>query len=114
MTPWQIAQQWHNDHIVTNTFEESLGWHLSAGVVYSTPQLFMLAREVRWDGEQMVEGEPNAWLISLAAAVNRPTFMRDFLAVLPHRQPWILWQRRGEIRVRSFNWDKIERKVRLK
>jgi hypothetical protein len=115
MTPWQKAKQWHDEHIVTNSFEESLGWHLSLGVVYSTPQLFMLARECHWDGEQIVDGgTANAWLVTLAAAVGCTDFMRRLMDALPHPQAWILWQRRGEIRVRAFDWNKLDKKVRAK
>jgi hypothetical protein len=115
MTPWQRAKAWHEEHIATETFAEALGWHLSAGVVYSAPDAFMLAREVRWDAErEEVSNDnqsPNAWFIELAAATGSANAFGRFMRVAPHPQPWVLWCRRGEMRVRAFNWNKLTKKI---
>jgi hypothetical protein len=110
MTPWQKAKQWHEDHNATETFEELLGWHLSSGVIYSAPDAFMLAREVHWNGESVDDGEPNAWLIELAAG-SADAFGR-LMRVAPHPQPWVLWSRRGESRIRAFRWDNLAKRTR--
>ena len=109
MTPWQKAKQWHEDHS-TEPFEAILGWHLSAGVVYSSPDAFMLAREVYWNGEAINDGEPNAWLVELAAG-NADAFGR-FMRVAPRPQPWVLWSRRGESRIRAFRWEHLAKRTR--
>ena len=115
MTPWQLAKEWHEDHNATETFEELLGWHLSAGVVYSSPDAFMLAREVLWDAErdEVVNGGQgsNAWLVELAATAGGASAFGRFMRVAPRPHPWVLWCRRGEMRVRSFNWDKLINKT---
>jgi|LakMenEpi03Aug12_release.lakeMendotaPanAssembly.Ray.scaffolds.fasta_scaffold172982_2 hypothetical protein len=115
MTPWQLAKQWHDEHIATETFTEALGWHLSAGVVYSAPDAFMLAREVHWDAgrEEVVNDSqsPNAWFVELAAVSDGADAFGRFMRVAPHPQPWVLWCRRGEMRVRAFNWNKLSKKT---
>jgi hypothetical protein len=115
MLPWQLAKQWHDEHIATETFTESLGWHLSAGVVYSSPDAFMLAREVHYDSErEEVSNDsqsPNAWFVELAAVSDGANAFGRFMRVAPHPQPWVLWCRRGEMRVRAFNWNKLTKKI---
>ena len=78
-------------------FEEILGWHLSCGLVHSTPEVFLLAQECHWTGTEMIsrrdaeaqrkEQRPgkqtqdlpmNAWFVELAAA---GTFSRRGAAV---------------------------------
>lgn len=112
MLPWQKAKAWHDDHIATETFTELLGWHMSAGVVYSSPDAFMLAHECHWNGSEVgYEGERNAWLVELAATTDGASAFGRFMRVAPHPQPWVLWCRRGELRVRAFNWDKLTKKL---
>jgi hypothetical protein len=116
MLPWQRAKQWHEEHIATETFTEALGWHLSAGVVYSSPDAFMLARQVSWDAERreiaINDNAPlNAWLVELAAVSDGADAFGRFMRVAPHPQPWVLWCRRGEMRVRAFNWNKLTKKI---
>jgi hypothetical protein len=115
MTPWQKAKAWHEEHNSTETFEQLLGWHLSAGVVYSTPDAFMLARQVSWDEERQEvaindDAPVNAWLVELAAG-NADAFGR-FMRVVPRPQPWVLWSRRGESRIRAFRWDNLAKHTR--
>jgi hypothetical protein len=110
MTPWQKAKQWWENHNATETFEELLGWHLSGGVVYSSANAFMLAREVYWNGEAVDEGEPNAWLVELAAG-NADVFGR-LMRVAPRPHPWVLWSRRGESRLRAFRWEHLAKRTR--
>ncbi len=112
MTPWQKAKAWHEEHNSTETFEELLGWHLSAGVVYSSADAFMLAREVHWNGEAVDDGEPNAWLVELAAVSDRADAFGRFMRVVPRPQPWVLWSRRGESRIRAFRWEHLAKRTR--
>lgn len=113
MLPWQKAKQWHDKHNGTLAFAELIGWHLSAGVVYSAPDAFMLAREVRWDGQEAHdEGERNAWLVELAAAADGANAFGRFMRVAPQPQPWVVWHRRNEHRCRVFAWDKLTKKLK--
>jgi len=73
MTPWQRAKAWHDANVTDETFEETLGWHLTHGLVYSTPEVFLLARQVYWDAaleDFTDDGEPNAWFVELAASAG--------------------------------------------
>ena len=117
MAPWQTASEWQREH-QTEAFEDRVGFHLSCGFVWSTPAVFMLAREVYWDREMQRFGlngeEPNAWFVELAAAneaCGNP--VRELMRVAPWPHEYALWCRRGEMRVREFRWDKLSRKVGL-
>ena len=114
MTPWQKAKAWHDSNVTTETFEETLGWHLTHGLVYSTPEVFLLARECRWDGEEMHDdGEPNAWFVELAAATGHANPVREFMRVASRPQQWALWCRHNQFEIRAYDWRKLARKVGL-
>lgn len=118
MTPWQRAQAWQQEH-GTEDFWQLLGWHLSRGVVYAAQDAFLLAREVAWDAERkeisIDESAPrNAWFVQLAATADNADAFGRFMRVAPHPHPWVLWCRRGEMRVREFQWNKLQKKVRTK
>ena len=53
MLAWEIARQWQSENCMT-PFEEILGWHLSGGLIYSTREVFLLAQECHWTGEEMI------------------------------------------------------------
>ena len=114
MTPWQRAKQWHDSNVTTETFEETLGWHLTNGLVYSTPEVFLLARECRWDGEEMHDdGEHNAWFVELAASAGHANPVREFMRVASRPQQWALWCRHNQFEIRAYDWRKLARKVGL-
>jgi uncharacterized membrane-anchored protein len=114
MTPWQRAKQWHDNHVTTESFEETLGWHLTHGLVYSTPEVFLLARECRWDGEEMHDdGEHNAWFVELAASAGHANPVREFMRVASRPQQWALWCRHNQFEIRAYDWRKLARKVGL-
>jgi hypothetical protein len=117
MKPWQIAKEWQEENSV-EPFEERLGVALSEGYVWVTPEVFMLAEEVRWDPERgMIEpGEPNAWYVELAAAVAKPGrsrtwALRELVRVAPHEHEWVLWRRDGGFQVHAWRWNKLKRRV---
>jgi hypothetical protein len=112
MTPWQKAKQWHDSNVTDETFEETLGWHLSNGVVYAAPDAFMLAHPVYWDGEKINEGEANAWFIELASADTPDAFAR-FMRTAPRPLPYVLWCRHNSFEIKAHNWAKLAKKVRL-
>jgi hypothetical protein len=114
MLAWQRAKQWQDDHIATETFEETLGWHLSNGLVYSTPQVFLLAREVHWDAdakEMRDEGERNAWFVELAASAGHANPIREFMRVASRPQQWALWCRHNSFEIKAHDWAKLSKKV---
>ena len=116
MLSWQRAKQWHDEHIATETFEETLGWHLSNGLVHSTPQVFLLAREVHWDAEQKEmhdEGEQNAWFVELAAASSCTNPVREFMRVASRPHKWALWCRHNSFEIKAHTWAQLAKKVRL-
>jgi hypothetical protein len=114
MTPWQRAKQWHDANVTDESFEETLGWHLTHGLVYSTPEVFLLARECRWDGEEMHDdGEPNAWFVELAASAGHASSVREFMRVASRPHKWALWCRHNQFEIRAYDWRKLARKVGL-
>lgn len=114
MTPWQIAKQWWDENTTDETFEETLGWHLTNGLIYSTPQVFLLARECRYDGTEVHDdGEHNAWFVELAASAGHANPVREFLRVASRPQRWALWCRHNQFEIRAYDWAKLARKVGL-
>ena len=112
MTPWQRAKQWHESNVTDETFEETLGWHLSNGLVYSTPEVFLLARECRWDGEEMHDdGEHNAWFVELAASAGHANPVREFMRVASRPQQWALWCRHNTFEIKAHDWAKLSKRV---
>ena len=113
MNPWQRAKQWWDEHVAQETFEEALGRNLSSGLVYSTPEVFLLAREVHWDAEREEitnEGERNAWFVELAAA-GHANPVREFMRVASRPHKWALWCRHGSFRIRAHDWTTLSKKV---
>jgi hypothetical protein len=115
MLPWELAKQWQEEHS-TEDFWDLLGRHMSGGFVWITPQVFLLASEERWNAEKQEiainDGSPaNAWFVRLAASAGHANPVGEFLRVAPHRHQYALWCRRGEMRVRAFDWEKLIKKV---
>lgn len=116
MLAWQRAKEWWDENVATETFEETLGWHLTNGLVYSTPQVFLLARETHWDGAEANDeaGEHNAWFVELAAAVGHANPVREFMRVASRPHKWALWCRHGSFeQIKAYDWNKLSKKVRL-
>jgi hypothetical protein len=114
MLAWQRAKQWHDEHVAEETFEETLGWHLTNGLVYSAPQVFLLARETHWNGAEVHDdGEANAWFVELAAAVGHTNPVREFLRVASRPQQYALWCRHNTFEIKAHDWAKLSKKVRL-
>jgi hypothetical protein len=113
MLAWQKAKQWQEDNDATATFEELLGWHLSHGLVHATPQVFLLASEVRWNTEEerFEDGEPNCWFVRLAASAGHANPVREFMRVASRPQQYAAWCRRGSFEPRIYDWNKLITKV---
>jgi hypothetical protein len=112
MTPWRRAYESVTKYSAGD-FAEMVSWHMDNGFVFSSPEVFMLAHMVAWDGEKEVAGEPNAYFIELAASAGRVNLLAEMRRIAPHAVEWVLWRRRGEARVRSFRWEKLDKKVRV-
>jgi hypothetical protein len=110
MTPWQKAKQWQDTHD-TQDFWELLGEHLSAGYVWNSPKVFLLASEARWNAEEQTfeSGEPNCWFVRLAAS-NGVNLIGEVERVLPRPHEFVAWFRRGQFTPRIYRWDKIKMK----
>ncbi len=117
MLPWQRAKAWHDDNVTTETFEETLGWHLSNGLVYSTPQVFLLAREVYWDADRQEvndeRADVNAWFVELAACAGDTNPVRECMRVASRPQRWALWCRHNSFEIKAHDWAQLAKKVRL-
>ena len=115
MLPWDTARTWWQDHSPV-PFEERLGWHLSCGLVYSTPSAFMLASEVCWNRMEILKGPPNAWFVELAVIQPstfdpQPSTLALLLRVAPHPHDWILFRRNNGFKIHAYRWDRFARKV---
>jgi hypothetical protein len=132
MLAWEIARQWQEANCMT-PFEEILGAHLSGGLVHSTPEVFLLAREVTWDpvakeilqpsafslagpavaSHPLRQPSPNAWFVELAAgACHNP--VKEFLRVAPRSHQFVLWCRQSKGRkhdIHAYKWDHLARRV---
>jgi hypothetical protein len=113
MTPWQKAQQWQDEHDATKDFWELLGEHLSAGYVWNSPKVFMLASETRWNAEEETfeQGEANCWFVRLAAGAAGTSCVRECLRVAPHPHPYVAWCRRGSFEPRVYSMKQLIQKT---
>jgi hypothetical protein len=117
MTPWQIAEKWHNTYDATISFAELVGQYLSGGLVYSTDKVFLLAAETHWNAEEQhfEQGPSNCWHVTLAASTGHANACGEFMRVFPHPQPWVSWFRGSkDDRVRIYDWDKLTKATRRK
>lgn len=115
MTPWERAKLWQQENS-TESFEELVGWHLSCGLVYSTPQVFLLAHKTHYDPatqEMNMELTPNAWFVPLAAAAGHTNPVAEFMRVATRPLPWALWCRRNSFQVHAYPWARLARRVGL-
>lgn len=119
MLAWETARQWWLDHS-TVPFEERLGWHLSAGLVYSTPSAFLMASEVTWDptSKQIISTldprpstQPNAWYVELAVLHESPISL--LLQVADHPHEWVLFRRDNGFKIHAYRWSRFAKKVGL-
>jgi len=124
MLAWEIAKQWQAANCMT-PFEELLGAYLSSGLLHSTPEVFLLAREVTWDPstKQIIPSSRsrllspgNAWFVELAASNHHSNPIREFLRVVTHPLPYVLWCRQSVNRqhdIHAYRWSHLARRVNL-
>lgn len=89
------------------TFAEDLAAHRATGYVLEAPGTLLLGREVPSQADEDELSDPwrgwpatecDAWFVWLA--VGR---LPDVIALIPHRQKWVAFARRGRIRWHEFD-----------
>ena len=113
MMPWQAAKKWQLENSLI-PFEEVLAAYMNGGLVHSTPEVFVLARETLWEDGQMYAGggvKPNCWFCQLSAG-DKP-FQR-LLKLAPRKRKYVAWQRRGQPRYHVWEWKKFAKKIKEK
>ena len=112
MLAWEKAQKYWKAHMPSESFEQSVGWHMSQGLVHITRNEFLLASEVQLDGRRYTYGQaPNAWLVYMACTTEASRGLGELMRVFPHELPWVVWARNNENRLRIFDWKKIKNKT---
>lgn len=112
MPAWDTARTWWQEHS-TVPFEERLGWHLSCGLVYATPSVFLMVHELCWDplNKRAIRGQPNAWFCEMAVLTGSET-LAELFRVVPHRHEWVLFARHGGFQVHAWKWYRMIRKLK--
>ena len=114
MTPLLRAQQWYEHYIPHGQFGAELADFIvqPGNVVISRPDVFLMAEQVRWDGEAkcIVEGEANAWYVRLGAAADGTPPHRAFTKAAPWPYEWVLWQRRADGNFRARRFEDLAKK----
>lgn len=115
MSPLLRAQQWYEHYVPNGNFGAELADFLvvNGNLLVVRPDIFLMAEQVRWNNEQrrIVEGEPNAWYVRLAATNRGISPVMD-AAPWPHE--WVLWQRRNDGHFRARRWETLEAKTERK
>ena len=110
MTPWQLAQQWWTKHNPQD-FGEVLTAHLLGGYVFSTPEHFLMAHDMHWNGtEARTDMAPNGYFVTMAASLAGNA-LAAFMRMCPAQRDYVAWVRRGESDIKVYDWDKLTRKV---
>lgn len=101
-TPVELAAEVYEREECARTFREDLEAHLLSGYVFSTPELFLMARGVRHDAPRgwivnpwhvFPDAEQDGWLVYLAAGrVN------SFFTFMPRPMKFIGWERGNVLR----------------
>jgi hypothetical protein len=113
MTALQIARDWHRKYVPERTFEIALEYYLLHGLVHVTPEIFLCAEELHWDGEKAImDRTPNAWFVYMAAATGTENPVREMVRVAPRPQPFVLWSRHNN-GLRVHRHEHLARKVGL-
>lgn len=113
MTPWQRAQHWQDEHDPAKPFWELVGEHMSAGYVWSTPAVFLLATEACWNPQEETfePGAPNCWFVRLAASAGHSNPVREFLRIAPHPHTFAAWCR-GTFDLRVYDFARLTKLTR--
>jgi hypothetical protein len=99
--PYQRAEAWHRRLGSHMTVAEVIEAHGQMGYVHSTPEVFVMARQVEadWEDARLCDLEFTApagdcWHVWLCAGNFRAA-----MAFLPYPLPYVSFHRRGRLRV---------------
>jgi hypothetical protein len=111
LKPIDLAAQWYAKHFPDKDFGAAVAenFRRDNGHVYACGELFAMGQDVCWDEEQkqIVDGEPNAWFVELAASTGNRHPLLAFMDAAPYPLRWCLWVRRNDGRVRAKRWDDL-------
>lgn len=117
-TAWSRADAWWAAANPDCTLAKLVGRYIAQGhYVWCSPDRFVLAAEVelRWgDGggvEFAATESPDAWYVHIAATAERVGMgaARAFLSLAPRPHPWVVYHRRGSLRV--IRWGAFRQTV---
>lgn len=116
MTTWEIARQWFQQN-TSYTLEEALTRNFERGLVYATPQYFLLAHPAHYNPKNpiplMYNAPGNAWFVEMFVSTTGCNPIREFLKLIPAPREYVLWCRRGTDKLRVNTWAHMLRKARL-
>ena len=102
MSPFDLAAGIYESEPCSHTFEHDLIAHHEHGYVFSTPQSFIMGRPVFKDASPLALFDiefafprelQNAWFVWAYAGD-----IAHALAFMPYRLPWVIFQRKNELR----------------
>ena len=109
MTPIEQAEAWHAGSGCEWDFRDLIAAHGRIGRVVATPEVFILARQVRSDWPESLRNDPwsiapagNCWHVWLIAGD-----WRGWERFLPYPLPWVSMHRHGKLRV--YRLDRFRR-----
>jgi hypothetical protein len=108
MLAWQIARNLYESE-PGNRFEDLLGHFFQHGIVHSTPENFLLAKQVCYPESEITPA--NAWFIPLASTTGS---LKQLMGALPHPLSYVIWQRalgRPGQHYHIHPWHKLAAKV---
>ena len=105
MTAFDIAQRVYETEPCARSFHEDHWHHLQHGFVYSSPTSFAMCREIEssWSADLMLQPwvtSPggDCWFVWMLAGDAS-----EAIGVLPHRKPFIAFEKRGVVKVRTHD-----------
>lgn len=108
MTPYEQAATWHIEHCPGVPFREVLEAHLFSGYVISTPERFVLGRQVNhdWSEERLLEPmdtdeQGDCWMVWLWAGD-----VKGWMEVVPFPLPYLCWHRGTRLKLHRFTRGK--------
>lgn len=120
--PWQTAKRVWESQNPGMSFEMLLGRYVAVGgVVWSSPDRFVLALPVSLDRTQNMVHDPDhgdTWFLHLAAQSGGRSrscdVLRGFMALAPHPLPFVAWHRRQSKRLHRYPWARVASLANLK
>ena len=107
--PWEIAQNFLAKK-GTTSLQRLVEEYMENGLVFSTSNALLLAKEINWDPEnkniQTDVVEPNAWFVELCCIIDSSKFfIKDILNLASRPRPWAVWMRRNKYK--AYTWEAL-------